>query len=81
MLLEEKFNTVLFTVGREAALDALKLDNIVIKTIDNKIQVDQQSITTTSNVFALGDCLHEKPELASAADQAGKKFKKYVLGW
>lgn len=78
-LREEKFDTVLFAVGREAALDALKLNNIGIKTKDNKIEVDQQSMTTTPNVFAVGDCLHGKPELASAAVKAGQQIARNMF--
>ena len=49
-------NGLLFATGREPFLQGLKLEDIGLKTNDNKIKVDKKNKTNISNIFAVGDC-------------------------
>lgn len=65
-------NTCLFAFGREAAIENLKLENAGESLARNKIQGDQDSKTIIPSIYAIGDCILDKSELASTAVKAGR---------
>lgn len=71
-LREEKYDTVLYAIGREVGLHDLKLENAGISTTQGKIDVDDYSQTSVPSIFAVGDCVRDKSELASTAIKAGR---------
>lgn len=71
----DNFDTVMFATGRAADTKSLGLDNLGVKyTNEGKIVVDDAEQTNVSNVFALGDVIHNGPnyELTPVAIQQGK---------
>jgi thioredoxin reductase (NADPH) len=71
-VISDTFDTVLFAIGRHALVDDMKLDNVGVKIIDGKIDVDDFSKTNIDNVYAVGDVLYRKPELTPVAINAGR---------
>ncbi|PSN50240.1 Thioredoxin reductase 1 [Blattella germanica] len=67
------FDTVLFAIGRRALTKELELERAGVKYLPEtgKIEcVNEQ--TNVKHIFAVGDVLHDKPELTPVAIQAGK---------
>lgn len=67
------FDTVLFAVGRRALTKELCVESAGVKTVpgSGKVHADNEQ-TNVKHIFAVGDVLHEKPELTPVAIQAGK---------
>jgi thioredoxin reductase (NADPH) len=71
-IISDTYDTVLFAIGRYALVEDMKLENVGVKIIDGKIDVDDYSKTNVDNVFAVGDVLYRKPELTPVAINAGR---------
>uniref|UniRef100_T1JFP9 thioredoxin-disulfide reductase (NADPH) n=1 Tax=Strigamia maritima TaxID=126957 RepID=T1JFP9_STRMM len=67
------YDTVLFAVGRAPALGPLNLRNagVQVHTASGKIITTNEQ-TSVRNIYAIGDVLHERPELTPVAVKAGK---------
>jgi thioredoxin reductase (NADPH) len=77
---EEIYDTVLVAVGRYADTNRLGLENIGIKIHEKsgKIEcVNEQ--TAVKNVYAIGDIVHNTPELTPVAIMAGKLLAKRLF--
>lgn len=70
---EDKFETVLFAIGRSAETKNMGLEELGIKLAKNgKIIVDDSDKTSVDNVFALGDVVDGRLELTPPAIVSGK---------
>ena len=71
--LTEEFDTVLLAVGRKANTSKLNLENVGIKlSKSGKIIVDKYEQTSIKNIYSIGDCAENRPELAPPVIMAGK---------
>lgn len=75
------YDTVLFAIGRQALTQDLKLDNAGVQVVPEtfKIAADNEE-TNVSNIYAVGDVLHKRPELTPVAIHAGKLLAKRLYG-
>lgn len=78
-VVSDKFDTVLFAVGRYALVEDMKLENAGVKITSEKIDVDSNSKTNVDNIFAVGDVLHKKPELTPVAINAGRIIARHLF--
>ena len=70
---EEKYEMVLFAIGRTADTDKLGIQNIgLTATKTGKLIADDQDRTNIENVFAIGDVVDGRLELTPTAIMAGK---------
>ena len=71
---KEEFDTVLLAIGREAVTEYLNLNSvgININKKNNKIIVNEDESTNISNIYAIGDCADNRPELTPPAIRAGR---------
>lgn len=74
ILTAEKFDTVLLAIGRVPNTTKLNLNKIGVKlhTKSKKIITNELDQTNIPNIYAIGDCAHNRPELTPPAIQAGK---------
>ncbi|KDR20063.1 thioredoxin reductase 2, mitochondrial-like isoform X1 [Zootermopsis nevadensis] len=74
------FDTVLFAVGRKALTKELNVEVAGVKTVSEsgKIIAENEQ-TNVKHIFAVGDVLHEKPELTPVAIQAGKLLAQRIF--
>jgi len=70
----DEFNTIVYAIGREANLEALNLEKVGVETKWNKIIVDEFEQTSVDNIYSLGDCAKDRPELTPAAIQGGEQL-------
>ena len=66
-------NSLLFAIGREPFLQGLKLEQVGIEIVDNKIKVDSENKTNISNIYAIGD-VTDRINLTPVAIDEGRKF-------
>lgn len=66
---EEEFDTVLLAIGRNASTDVLNLDEVGVNIDKNtgKIIVDEYEKTSIDNIYSIGDCALNRPELTPPA--------------
>ena len=76
---EDTFDTVLFAVGRYALVEDMKLENAGVTVTEEKIDVDMNHKTNVDNVYAVGDVLHQKPELTPVAINAGRIIARHIF--
>lgn len=70
---EDTFDTVLMAVGRRALTAEAQVEKAGVKVVPENGKIDaQDEQSNIPNIFAVGDILHEKPELTPVAVQAGK---------
>jgi len=77
----EEFDTVLSAIGRYADTSKLGLENVNItaNTSNGKLVcVNEQ--TSVPNIYAVGDVVHEAPELTPSAILAGKLLARRLFG-
>lgn len=71
----ERFDTVLFAVGRNANTEWLNLEKLGIKTNkqNKKVVTDKEEIESTGveGVYAIGDVVDGVPELTGTVQKAG----------
>nr|CAD7459737.1 unnamed protein product [Timema tahoe] len=74
------FDTVLFAVGRRPLTPELKVNAAGLHTVpeSGKILAVGEK-TNVPNIYAVGDVLHEKPELTPVAVQAGKLLAQRIF--
>ncbi|XP_063226018.1 thioredoxin reductase 1, mitochondrial isoform X2 [Bacillus rossius redtenbacheri] len=76
----DTFDTVLFAIGRRPLTDELNVSAAGIKVTENgKINAHNEQ-TNVDNIYAVGDVLHEKPELTPVAIHAGRMLAKRLFG-
>ena len=64
----DEFDTVIFAVGRSANTTNLGLDKIGVKVSKvGKVIVDASEKSNVDNIYAIGDCADERPELTPPA--------------
>ena len=70
----DDFDTVMLAIGRKPDVKNLELEKlgVIIDQQTGKISVDCFEKTNISNIFAVGDCAHGRPELTPSAILAGK---------
>jgi thioredoxin reductase (NADPH) len=78
-VISDLFDTVLFAVGRYALVEDMKLENAGVKIVSEKIDVDSNSCTNIDNIYAVGDVLHQKPELTPVAINAGRIIARHLF--
>uniref|UniRef100_A0A1B6BXA1 thioredoxin-disulfide reductase (NADPH) n=1 Tax=Clastoptera arizonana TaxID=38151 RepID=A0A1B6BXA1_9HEMI len=78
---QEEYDTVLFAIGRKALTEELKVKNagVDVQPANLKIHANDEQ-TNVPNIFAVGDVLHERPELTPVAVQAGKLLAARLFG-
>ncbi|XP_050309805.1 thioredoxin reductase 1, mitochondrial-like [Anthonomus grandis grandis] len=76
----DTFDTVMFALGRKALTKELNLDKVgVLVSEENKILAHNEQ-TNIPNIFAVGDVLHQKPELSPVAISAGRLLSRRIFG-
>lgn len=78
-VVSDTFDTVLFAIGRYALVEDMKLENAGVKITAEKIDVDSTSRTNVENIYAVGDVLHQKPELTPVAINAGRIIARHLF--
>lgn len=75
------FDTILFAIGRKAQTDDLNLEKIGVKidAVNRKI-IGENEQSSVPNIYAIGDCLKDKPELTPVAIKAGKLLAQRMFG-
>lgn len=77
---ELTFDRLLVCVGRKAYTDGLLADDAGVELLDNgQIKVDENSRTTASGVWAVGDCVRG-PMLAHKASEEGIAVAELIAG-
>lgn len=76
----EVFDTVLWAIGRKGLVEDLKLENAGVVTTGSKIAVSKAEETNVSNIYAVGDIIHGKPELTPVAIHAGRLLARRMFG-
>ncbi|XP_046855600.1 thioredoxin reductase 2, mitochondrial-like isoform X2 [Xenia sp. Carnegie-2017] len=78
---EDNFETVFFAIGREPEIRYLQLKNagVEVDIQSKKIIVDEFERTCVDNIYALGDVIHNRPELTPVAIMAGKLLAKRLF--
>ncbi|ENN70348.1 hypothetical protein YQE_12856, partial [Dendroctonus ponderosae] len=77
----EDFDTVLFAIGRKTSLTNLNLEKASVRDFNadsGHIQTMNEQ-TNVPHIFAVGDVLHDKPQMASIALQAGKLLSRRLF--
>ena len=76
----ENYNTVLVAIGREPATAGMGLDKVGVKLTEtgHVVHTDDER-TTCPYIYAVGDILAEKPDMAPTAAQAGKLLMKRLF--
>jgi thioredoxin reductase (NADPH) len=76
------FDTVMFATGREAKLDALKLERagVCVNEEHRRVMVSHDDKTSVDNIYAIGDIAMNRPELTPTAIQAGKLLARRLYG-
>ncbi|WP_320664188.1 glutathione-disulfide reductase [Prochlorococcus sp. MIT 1223] len=74
-----KTKGVLFATGRNPSISRLKLENAGIESINNKINVDKNNLTSISNIYAIGDVTN-RINLTPVAIDEGRKFADKIWG-
>jgi thioredoxin reductase (NADPH) len=78
---EDKFETVLFAIGRSAETKNMCLENVGIQLAKNgKIIVDESDKTAVDSVYALGDVVDGRLELTPPAITSGKLLVHRLFG-
>jgi len=78
---QEEFDTVLIATGRKALTEELKVSKAGVKVITDTAKIDANNEqTNVPHIYAVGDVLHEKPELTPVAVQAGKLLASRLYG-
>ncbi|XP_025409963.1 thioredoxin reductase 1, mitochondrial [Sipha flava] len=76
-----EFDTVLVATGRRPLSDELKSSVIGLHTHPESGKfIVQNEQTNIPNIYAVGDVLHERPELTPVAIQAGKLLARRLYG-
>eukprot|EP00743_Colponemidia_sp_Colp-15_P001134 GILK01001246.1.p1 GENE.GILK01001246.1~~GILK01001246.1.p1 ORF type:complete len:544 (-),score=53.31 GILK01001246.1:1104-2597(-) len=78
-----EFDTVLLAVGRKPETSTLALEKagVYIHPATGKVVgLHNGEATNVDNIFAIGDCLHGKPELTPVAIQAGRVLAQRLFG-
>jgi thioredoxin reductase (NADPH) len=68
----DDFDTVLFAIGRDGQTASVGLDRVGMKMSADKIVVNDVEQTSVPNIFAVGDCILDRPELTPVAIKAGQ---------
>jgi len=72
-IVQDKYDTVLFAIGRYALTKDINLEAVGIKAESNlKIKVNDLEQTNVPHIFAIGDVIYGKLELTPVAIKAGK---------
>ncbi len=71
---------VLVAVGRKANTDMLDLDAAGLKHDRGRIIVDDMMQTNVPGVYAIGDCVFGKPQLAHTASAMGEVAAENIMG-
>ncbi|KAK0160633.1 hypothetical protein PV328_008021 [Microctonus aethiopoides] len=78
---QDIYDTILFAIGREALTVQLKPENAGVQILqENKKIFAENEQTNVSNIFAVGDVLHKRPELTPVAIHAGKLLARRLFG-
>ncbi|KAI5741643.1 hypothetical protein M8J76_015665 [Diaphorina citri] len=75
---EEVFNTVVFAIGRTACTQDLNLNSLELPVEPNQKLVTKDEKTPVHSVYAVGDVIHNAPELTPVAIKAGKLLVKRI---
>ena len=77
----EEYNTVYFAIGREPQTRGLGLEKVGVKiNPKNDKIITKNEQTSVENIYAVGDILDGKPELAPAAIRAGTLLVERLFG-
>jgi len=76
---KELFDTVLFAMGREGQTHDIGLEKIGVKMKDGKIITNDNEQSNIDNIFAVGDCAVNRPELTPVAIMAGELLAKRLF--
>uniref|UniRef100_A0A8D9BPN9 Thioredoxin reductase 3 n=2 Tax=Cacopsylla melanoneura TaxID=428564 RepID=A0A8D9BPN9_9HEMI len=69
---KDVFNTVVFAIGRTACTQELNLDSLNLSVQQNQKLITSHEKTQVHSVYAVGDVIHNAPELTPVAIKAGK---------
>nr|KAG5694300.1 hypothetical protein BaRGS_032018 [Batillaria attramentaria] len=82
---QEDFDTVMLATGRVAETQSLNLEHVGVKVDEKSRKVigghdGDNEKSTVENIFAIGDVLHDRPELTPVAIKAGKLLAHRLFG-
>jgi len=68
----EEFDTVLWAIGRTAVTSGMGIETTGVKiNVSKKIPVDAEERTNVPHIYAIGDCIQDRPELTPVAIKSG----------
>ena len=77
----EEYDTVLLAIGRSPDTTNLGVKDLGVKlSKSQKIIVDDAEQSNVENLFAIGDCAENRPELTPPAIMAGKLLARRLFG-
>jgi len=80
--LTDVYDTVLWAIGRTAVTAGMGIENVdVIFNASHKIVVDEFEATSVPHIFAIGDCIQDRPELTPVAIKAGLLLSRRLFGF
>ena len=71
---------VIVSIGRKACIDGLGLENIGMRCVRSKIEVDAAMKTNVSGIYAIGDVCNSPFDLAHTAMKEGEIAVENILG-
>jgi thioredoxin reductase (NADPH) len=76
------YEGVLMAIGRYAVTDGIHLENagVVVNTKNGKVITDDLDCSNVPNVWSVGDCADNRPELTPSAIQSGVLLAKRLFG-
>jgi len=80
--LSDVYDTVLWAIGRTAVTAGMGIEKVgVTVNSSRKIVVDEFEATSVSHIFAIGDCIQDRPELTPVAIKAGLLLSRRLFGF
>ncbi|SJK86114.1 thioredoxin reductase (NADPH) [Babesia microti strain RI] len=76
----DTFDTVLYATGRSPDLADMNLQNVGIQLSPNGRIIAENDQTSVPNVFAVGDIVENRPQLAPVAIKAGEMLSRRLFG-
>ncbi len=76
----EEYDTCLMAIGRYADTNKIGLEELGVKLSKNgKVIVDENEQSSVSNIYSIGDCAENRPELTPPAIAAGKLLSRRLF--
>lgn len=77
--IEEDYNTIIVAIGRDPATKTIGCEKVGVQLTRDGYVVHTDEQTTCPYVYAVGDILEDRPEMAPTAAQAGKLLVRRIF--